>query len=73
MRTDPNITIHDHRSHLTFVIGQDRKGHWIALETHGVRGGIFATKDDAIDYARLESGRCASAIRLTADALEFKA
>ena len=75
MRTQPatnSSSIHEQSSDLTFIIGQDRKGHWIALETHGSRGGIFATKDAAIDYAELETGRRATTIRLTAEPLELR-
>ncbi len=75
MRTQPTSdtsSIRNQNSDLSFIIGQDREGHWIALEAHGMRGGIFASKDAAIDYAEIECGRRASAIRLSVEPLELK-
>ena len=47
-----------------FLIGQDRAGHWLAIETHGLGGGLFASRDAALGYARAETGRRPGAIQI---------
>jgi hypothetical protein len=47
-----------------FLVGQDREGHWLAVETHGLGGGIFRTCRDALHYAAAETGRRPDAVRL---------
>jgi hypothetical protein len=32
----------------SFIVGRDRTGLWIALETQGLAGGILASKDAAM-------------------------
>jgi|HubBroStandDraft_1064217.scaffolds.fasta_scaffold436614_1 hypothetical protein len=56
---------------LSFVLGRDHSGHWIVQETHGRCGGLFASKDAAISYARFESADRESVIRLTPDPIEL--
>ena len=56
---------------LSFVLGRDHGGHWIVQETHGLCGGLFASKDAAISYARFESADRKSVIRLTPDPIEL--
>ena len=46
-----------------FLVGQDGEGHWLAVDTHGLGGGIFRSRDKAIRYARDESHRQPGAIR----------
>ncbi|RZK80281.1 MAG: RAG2 PHD domain containing protein [Methylobacterium sp.] len=48
---------------LSFTIGQDTSGYWIALESHGIAGGLFRNRDDAIRYARVEIRNGAGEIR----------
>lgn len=50
----------------SFLVGQDGEGHWLAVETHGLGGGIFTTKDAALHYARGETGRRPEAVALVA-------
>ncbi len=40
-----------------FAVGQDREGHWLAVETHGRGGGIFVSREAAWHYAWIEAGR----------------
>ncbi len=49
---------------LAFIVGQDREGHWLAVETHGLGGGIFRSRDTAFHYARDECHRRPGAVRL---------
>lgn len=59
-------------SHLRFLVGQDREGHWLAVERHGLAGGIFATREAALRYATDESRRRPGAVRLTRRAIAFR-
>ena len=58
---------------LNFIIGQDRAGHWIARETHGLGGGIFVSRGAALAYAEFETDHRPGAVRLTTQPLEFAA
>ena len=33
---------------LSYLVGQDGEGHWVAVETGGRAGGIFRSRQDAI-------------------------
>ena len=56
---------------IAFLIGQDTEGHWLAVETSGLRGGIFVNKDAALSYAKFETDRRAGAILLAAGPLHL--
>jgi hypothetical protein len=58
-------------SHLDFLVGQDPSGHWLALETHGLAGGLFASRDAAIRFALVETDRRPDAVHVTAEPIEF--
>lgn len=47
-----------------FLVGQDGEGHWLAIETHGLGGGLFVTRDAALHYARAETDRRPGAVIL---------
>ncbi len=47
----------------SFVVGRDREGHWIALETHGRGGGYFASRADANHFAEFETDRRPGAVQ----------
>lgn len=49
---------------LTFLVGRSAEGHWLAVETHGLGGGLFRTCRDALHYAAAETGRRPDAVRL---------
>ena len=57
---------------LKFVLGRDRGGHWIVQEAHGLCGGLFASKDAAIRYARSECAERAGSVSESAEAIELK-
>ncbi len=48
---------------VSFLVGRDDHNHWIAVETHGLCGGIFADEAAALRFARAESGRRPGAVR----------
>ena len=56
---------------LCFVLGRDHVGCWIVQETHGLCGGLFASRDAAISYAKFESADRPSVIRLSPDPIEL--
>nr|WP_128564365.1 RAG2 PHD domain containing protein [Methylobacterium crusticola] len=58
--------------HLSFLVGPSLEGHWLAIETHGLGGGIFRSQRDALNYAAFETGRRPDAVRLSPDPLVFK-
>jgi hypothetical protein len=41
---------------LRFVVGQDSRGNWLAVETHGLGGGFFCSQKEAIHYAASRGG-----------------
>lgn len=55
-----------------FVVGQDPQGRWVAVESHGLAGGIFRSCEDAIHYAVGETRRRPDAVRLASDRIEFR-
>jgi hypothetical protein len=57
---------------LRFVIGQDREGHWIVRATHGRAGGLFVSREAALDYAEFESSYRPGAVRLAAQPMELE-
>jgi hypothetical protein len=57
---------------LSFIIGQDQQGHWIAVETHGLAGGIFRSCKDAIHYAADETRSRPDAVALSTERIEFR-
>lgn len=54
---------------LSYVVGQDCRGRWVALESHGLGGGYFRDREAAIRYAAAESGCPTGAVRLSLEPL----
>lgn len=40
-----------------FLIGKDSRGHWVAQELSGMRGGVFFDRAAALKFAKAESGQ----------------
>ena len=55
----------------SFLVGCDAHGHWIAVETHGLGGGIFRDREAALHYAAFETDRRPGAVRLSGDLLSL--
>ena len=47
----------------SFVIGRDAEGRWLALETHGLSGGLFRSQEAALRYATFETDHRQGAIQ----------
>lgn len=54
-----------------FLVGRDADGHWLAIETHGRGGGIFADRSAALRYAAAETAHRPRAVRMTARRLRL--
>jgi hypothetical protein len=59
-------------SEASFVVGLDKEGHWLAVETHGLGGGLFTSKEAAIRYASFETGRRAGAVAVVAEPITLR-
>ena len=55
-----------------FIVGQNQRGAWVALETHGLAGGIFVSRNAALHYAEFETDHRPGAIRLESRSVELK-
>lgn len=42
-------------STITFI-GRNSRGHWVAQEQHGLYGGLFVNRAQAVKYALFENG-----------------
>lgn len=48
-----------------FVVGRDIEGHWLAVDTSGRSGGLFASQEAALRYATFETDHRSGAVRRT--------
>lgn len=55
-----------------FVVGQDPKGHWVAIEIHGRAGGLFRSREAAVDYAEDETDHRPDAVLLSGECIELR-
>ena len=63
MQPDNQFDPRGDASRIAFLVGQDGEGQWLAVETHGLGGGIFRSRDRALRYARDESHGLPGAVR----------
>lgn len=54
-----------------FMIGRDSKGHWVAQEKSGARGGLFINRAQALKFAKFESGDRPHAVVMISGILEL--
>lgn len=54
-----------------FMIGQDRRGNWVVQDQKGIAGGLFATRDAALRYARSEAADQPRAVVMVSGNLEL--
>jgi hypothetical protein len=55
-----------------FLVGQDAEGHWLAVETHGLAGGIFRTEAAATRYALDETEHRPGAVVATPEPIVLR-
>jgi hypothetical protein len=53
------------------LIGRNSRGNWVAQESHGLFGGLFVSRAQAVKYALSESGDHPATIVLTANIVEL--
>ncbi|WP_027171080.1 hypothetical protein [Methylobacterium sp. 10] len=56
----------------SFIVGQDPQGHWVAVETHGLGGGLFRTRHDALHYATDLTDHRPDAVVISTDRVELR-
>ncbi|MCE4222439.1 hypothetical protein HCU64_01630 [Methylobacterium sp. C25] len=56
----------------SFIVGQDTSGRWIAVETHGLGGGLFRSREDALHYALAETRKRPDAILIASGPVELR-
>jgi hypothetical protein len=56
---------------LRFTVGPDAYGHWVAVEQHGLGGGIFKSREAAVHYAAQECGRRPGGVKLVSQAISL--
>lgn len=55
-----------------FIVGQDPQGCWVAVEIHGLGGGLFRTRRDAIHYATDITAHRPDAVVISTDHVELR-
>jgi len=56
----------------SFRVGRNREGLWVAVETSGMAGGIFKSRDAALHYAAFETDRRPGAVHISTEPIELK-
>lgn len=56
----------------SFLVGCDRDGRWLAVETHGLGGGLFTSRDAALRYASFETDRRAGAVTVVSEPIALR-
>lgn len=54
-----------------FLIGRDRGGRWVVRDLHGLRGGLFVDRKEALKYALFENGNRPHAVVMVPGILEL--
>lgn len=54
-----------------FLVGKDSHGRWVVQDEHGLCGGLFANRTEALHFAMFENGNRSQAVIMVPDVLEF--
>jgi hypothetical protein len=54
-----------------FLIGQNHQGNWVAQDTRGQYGGLFANRADALRFALFENGHRPQAVIMVSGTFEL--
>ena len=54
------------------LVGRNSRGNWVAQEEHGLFGGLFINRAEAVKYALFDNGRHPEDIVTVAAPLELK-
>lgn len=55
-----------------FIVGRDTEGHWVAMEVHGLGGGLFRTRHDALHYATDVTAHRPDAVVISTERVELR-
>ncbi len=55
----------------SYRVGQDCAGRWLAMESSGRGGGMFATRQAALQFARRETSHRPGAVTVSSDMIGF--
>lgn len=55
-----------------YVVGQDRRGQWLAVKTQGHSGGLFVTRDAALRFAVSACDHRAGMVRFAEGPIELR-
>jgi hypothetical protein len=53
------------------IIGRNSRGNWVAQENHGLFGGLFVSRAQALKYALFENGHHPETILVTTNIVEL--
>lgn len=71
-RSMPAVPIAAPSAPMQFLVGQNRQGCWVAVEIHGLGGGLFRTRTDAVHYASDETRNRPDGVVVTGDLVELR-
>jgi len=54
-----------------FMIGKDSRGHWVVQDKHGICGGLFVNRAEALRFAMFENGNRPQAVIMVPGVLEL--
>jgi hypothetical protein len=54
-----------------FRVGKDSHGHWVVQDQHGLRGGLFVDRAEALKFAMFENGGRPQAVIMVPGILEL--
>jgi len=54
-----------------YLVGRDRRGHWVVQDQRGLHGGLFVNRAQALKFARFETGNRPQAIVMVPGVLEL--
>jgi hypothetical protein len=54
-----------------FRVGKDSRGHWVVQDQHGLRGGLFVDRAEALRFAMFENGNRPQAVIMVPGVLEL--
>ncbi|PWB84637.1 MAG: RAG2 PHD domain containing protein [Methylocystaceae bacterium] len=75
MRSSTNIDLESQfprkATDLRFVVGQDEDGHWIVIEDRRRGGGIFVSRQAALQFVASETGQPLDSVPCARERLRF--
>jgi hypothetical protein len=61
---DMNIEGSSNQEPPSFLVGCDERNCWVAVEVHGLSGGLFTDRDAALKFVWEETGGRTGAVRM---------